>query len=188
MTLDSTLIAAVLLLGAALVAAVGGNGVYLRFAAMLSAALAIAVLAQAFLPGPHTLELAGVAALPVLPLAGVSLGLSAIARFLRPLPPLPATLLLLAALGGGVGALFGAGLFFALLPLLLGGLAATIAALHRAAVTGLLAGVLLMASACAFAGAGMTMPGLLLLAAALTGFSLQTRASKSSASLVWFVP
>lgn len=188
MVLDSTLIAAVVLLASALYAALAGGGVYLRVAAILCAALAVAVAAQAGLPGPTMLQLAGAAALPVLPLAGVSLALSAIARFLRPLPPLPATLLLLAALGGGVGALFGAGLLFALLPLLLGGLAATIAALHRAAIAALLAGVLLMASACAFAGAGVAMPGLLLLAAALTGFSLQTRMSRTRASLVSFSP
>lgn len=183
MVIDSTLIAAVALLASSLYGAMCGAGVYLRFAAILCAALAIAVAAQLFLPG-----FAGVAALPVLPLAGVSLGLSAIARFLRPLPPLPATLLLLAALGGGVGALFGAGLVFALLPLLLGGLAATIAALHRAAFTGLLTGVLLLASACAFAGAGVTLPGLALLAAALAGFALQTRVSKSRAALMPFSP
>jgi hypothetical protein len=183
MVFDSILVAAVTLLGAALFAIVCGAGVYLRFAAILCAALAVAVGAQRLLPG-----VAGAVALPVLPLAGVSLALGAIARFLRPLPSLPATLTLLLALGGGVGALFGAGLVFALLPLLLGGLAATIAALHRAAVTALLAGVLLMASACAFAGAGVAMPGLLLLAAALAGFSVQTRASNTRASLVSFSP
>ena len=76
----------------------------------------------------------------------------------------------------------------ALLPLLLGGLAATVAALNRAAVTALLAGVLLMASACAFAGAGLSMPGLLLLAVALAGFAVQARASKTGAPLVSLVP
>jgi hypothetical protein len=179
MALDSTLIAAVLLLGASLYAAIAGAGVYLRFAAILCAALALAVLAQIVLPG-----FAAAAALPVLPLAGAGLSLCVVARLLRPLPPLPATLVLVLALGCGIASLFGAALLFALLPLLLGGLVATVAALHRAAVTGVLAGVLLMASACAFAAAGLTLPGLALLSASLAGFAIQTRASNRRASLV----
>jgi len=183
MAIDSTLIAAALLLASSLYAALAGGGVYLRFAAILCAALALAAATQVFTPG-----LSGAVALPVLPLAGVALSLSAIARFLRPLSPLPATLALVLALAAGCAALFGAGLLFALLPLLLGGLAATVAALNRAAVTALLAGVLLMASACAFAGAGLSMPGLLLLAVALAGFAVQARASKTGAPLVSLVP
>jgi hypothetical protein len=184
MTSDSlTLLAAVPLLAAALYAAVLGAGVYLRFAAMLCAALALAVMTRFRVPG-----LAEAAALVALPLLGASLGLCAIARFVRPLPPLPATLGLAAALAGGLIALLGGVVAFALLPLLLSGLAATIAALHRAAVTPLLAGLLLMAAACAFAGAGVALPGLLLLAASLAGFALQRRVSRRSAALMSAAP
>lgn len=176
MAVDSTLIAAALLLGSALHAAVCGAGVYLRFAAMLCAALALAVLAHVLAPG-----LAAAVALPVLPLAGAGLGLSAIARWLRPVPPLPATLVLVTALACGLLALSGANLLFALLPLLLAGVTAAAAALHRAAVTAALAGLLLASSACAFLARGVALPGLLLLAAGLTGFAVQARVSTSRA-------
>jgi len=179
---DSPLIAAALLLGAALYAALAGTGVYLRFAAMLCAALAAALLAALLLPGFFDPRLAAAVALPVLPLAGVSLGLCAIARCLRPMPALPATLALAAALAGGIAALFGAGLLFALLPLLLAGVAVMVAALHRAAFSLLLAGALLMAAASAFLARGVTLPGVMLLAAALAGFAVQTRASNSRAA------
>lgn len=182
MALDSTLMAAALLLGASLYAALGGSGVYLRFAAMLCAALALARLVQPLLPG-----LGGAVALPVLPLAGVALGLCAIARCGKPLPALPATLALMAALGGGLLALFGASLLFALAPLLLGGLAVTVAALRRGTFTLLLAGVLLMAAAAALLARGVALPGLVLLAAALTGF-VQTRASSSRAAMTGAAP
>ena len=97
---DSTLIAALPLMAASLYAAVTGAGVYLRFAAMLCAALAAALLAALLLPGHFDAGLAAAVALPVLPLAGVSLGLCAIARCLRPMPALPATLALVYLNGG----------------------------------------------------------------------------------------
>lgn len=182
MAFDSTLIAALPLMAASLYAAVTGAGVYLRFAAMLCAALAAALLAALLLPGHFDAGLAAAVALPVLPLAGVSLGLCAIARCLRPMPALPATLALAAALAGGIAALFGGSLLFALLPLLLGGLAVMVAALHRAAFSLLLAGALLMAAASAFLARGVTLPGVMLLAAALAGFAVQTRASHNRAA------
>lgn len=180
---DSSLIAAALLLGVSLFAAVNGVGVYLRFAAMLCAALALAVPANAVLPG-----LAGAVALLALPLAGASLGLCAAARLLRPLPPLAATLALVAALGAGLSGLAGAGLAPALLPVLLGGLLAAVAALHRAMLAPLLAGVLLMAAACAVLARGPALPGLVLLAAALAGFAIQRRVSNSGAVLARTAP
>jgi hypothetical protein len=179
---DSALIAALLLLASSLCAALSGTGVYLRFAAMLGAALAAAFLAPPLLPGLFDMRLAAAVALPVLPLAGVGLGLCAIARCLGPMPPLPATLALAVALAGGIAALLGASLLFALLPLLLGGLAVTVAALHRAALCLLLAGMLLMAAAAAFLARGVALPGVMLLAAALAGFAAQTRASNSRAA------
>jgi len=181
--IDSTLIAAALLLAASLYAVLCGEGVYLRFAAALCAALAVAVGAGGFVPG-----LEAAVALPALPLIGVALALSAIARLSRPVPALPATLALVLALGGGFAGLFGAGPVFALLPLLLCGLVATIAALSRGNVTATLAGALLTAAACAFLARGVALPGLVLLASALGGFALQTRASNSSASRLSFSP
>jgi hypothetical protein len=182
MVLDSSLIAAVLLLAASLHTARAGTGAYLRFAAILCAALALAWLAEPLLPG-----LAGAVALPVLPLAGAGLALSAIARCFKPVPALPATLTLMAALAGGILTVFGAGLLFALAPLLLGGLAVILAALHRAAFVLLLAGVLLMASAAALLARGVALPGAVLLAAALVGFA-QRRVSSSRAGLIGAVP
>lgn len=183
MLLDSTLIAALLLLAAALYAALCGEGVYLRFAAALCAALAVAAGAGRFLPG-----LESAVALPALPLIGAALALSTVARLARPVPALLATLVLLLALGGGFAALFGAGPVFALLPLLLGGLVVAIAALSRGHVTATLAGALMTAAACAFLARGVALPGLVLLAAVLGGFALQTRASNSSASRLSFSP
>jgi hypothetical protein len=182
MTLDSSLIAALPPLAASLYAALCGTGVYLRFAATLCAALAVAVMAQPFLPG-----VAAAVALPVLPLAGAGLGLSAIARCCKPVPALPATLALAAALGGGIFALFGGSLLFALLPLLLGGLAVAVVALHRAAFVLLLAGVLLMAAAAALLARGVALPGLVLLAAALAGFA-QARVSSRRAVFAAVAP
>jgi hypothetical protein len=179
---DSSLIAALLLLAVSLAAARTGVGVYLCFAATLCAALAFSRLAEPLLPGFST-----AVALPVLPLAGVGLGLSAIARCCRPVPALPATLALAAALGGGVFALFGGSLLFALLPLLLGGLAVAVVALHRAAFVLLLAGVLLMAAAAALLARGVALPGLMLLAAALAGFA-QARVSSRRAVFATAAP
>jgi hypothetical protein len=180
---DSTLIAAVVLLIASLYAALCGAGVYLRFAAILTLAIAVAVLANGMAPGVE-----GAVALAALPLAGASLALCAIARAGRPLPALPATLALVFALLGGLAALAGAGLIFALLPPLLAGLVAAVAGLHRAALRPLLAGLLLAAAACAFFSAGVGLAGLLLLAAALAGFAVQTRASKTGARLLSVSP
>ena len=183
MAVDSTLIAAALLLAASLYAVLRGEGVYLRFAAALCAALAVAAGSGGFVPG-----LEAAVALPALPLIGVALVLSAVARLARPVPALPATLALLLALAGGFAALFGAGPVFALLPLLLCGLAAAITALSRGNVTATLAGALLTAAACAFLARGVALPGLVLLGCALGGSALQTRASNSSASRLSFSP
>src|SRR5690349_6401227 len=119
MAIDSSLIAAFLLLSVALFTACSGAGNYLRFAAMLSAALAAACLSRE--PG-----LSAAAGLIALPLPGAALGLSALARAGRRLPQLPATLALAGALGAGLGALFTGAVMAALLPLALGGVAMTI--------------------------------------------------------------
>jgi hypothetical protein len=172
-----TLLAAVLLLTVSLHAVLRGAGLYLRFAASLCGALALAVLAERWAaPG-----LAAAASLPALPLAGIALGLTGMARCIRPVPPLPASLLLIAALAAGLLALFGFNAVLVLLPPLAGGIAvAAVAGLSGAPVTAL-AGALLAASAPAFLARGIAASGLLLLAAALAGFAVQTLASKRRA-------
>ena len=93
----------------------------------------------------------------------------------------------MAGFGGGILALSGAGLLFALLPLLLAGVAVTVAALHRGAVMLASAGLLLMAATAALLARGVALPGLALLSAALAGF-VQTRVSSSRAALTGAVP
>jgi hypothetical protein len=170
------LLAAMALLAVSLQAVLRGPGLYLRFAAALCGALALAVLAERWAPG-----LAAAASLPALPLAGAALGLTGVARCTRPVPPLLASLFLVAALAAGLLALFGFNAVLVLLPLLAGGIGvAAVAGLSGAPVTAL-AGALLAASAPAFLARGIAAPGLLLLAASLAGFALQTLASKRRA-------
>ena len=127
---------------------------YLRFAAILAAALALAVLAQGWIPG-----IAQAAALIVLPLAGAALSLAALARFATPPPPLFATLCLVLALGCSLAALLGGRPALSLLPLAAGGAAAMIVALSRGAPIAALAGALLLAGTCAFFARGVAAPG-----------------------------
>jgi hypothetical protein len=169
-----TLASAALLLLVALFTVLRGRGLYLRFAATLLAAMALAVLAE-----PRVTGLAPAASLAVLPLAGAALGLCAIARFARPLPPLIASLLLVAALGGGVMALFGGGLAPVLLPPALGGMVIAVASVSRGAGLAAMSGLLLAASAPALLARGLSAPALLLLAASLAGLALQKRASST---------
>lgn len=174
---DPILIAAMLLLGASLFAGRSGTGDYLRFAAMLSSALALAVLSRVE-------GLAAAAALVTLPLAGAALGLSALARAGRRSPPLLACLLLALALASGLSALFTGMAAPALLPLALGGLAMLLAGRP---VT-MLSGLLLLAASSAGLGEGMGAGLLALLAAALTGAGLYRRVSSRTAFFVAAAP
>jgi hypothetical protein len=134
---------------------------YLRFAAMLLAALAVAA----------PLGLGDVAALLLLPLAAASLALSALARFARPLPPLAATLALVAALMGGIGAMLLGFWVLALLPVAVAGLVIIAAALHGVAPVAAIAGTALLASGLGIVQQGAGAGVLLLCAAALTGLA-----------------
>lgn len=167
-------ISALLLLGVALFTAWNGSGNYLRFAAMLFAALAAAYLSH--LPG-----LAAAAGLIALPLAGAALGLSALARAGIRLPQLPATLTLAAALASGLAALLGGVVMAALLPLALGGVAILIANLRRGAFIAALPGILIVAAASAAISDGLGTASLSLLAAGLFGATLQKRVSSRRA-------
>jgi hypothetical protein len=174
MAIDSSLIAAVLLLGTALFTAVGGGGNYLRFAAMLLAALAAACLSRQ--PG-----LAAAAGLIALPLSGAALGLCALARAGARLPQLPATLLLAGALACGLGALFTGTVMAALLPLALGGIAMIAASLKGGVAIAAMAGFLVLGAACAGLSDGLGAASLSLLAAGLFGANLQKRVSSRRA-------
>jgi hypothetical protein len=166
MPVDSVaLVSAVLLLGVALFTAVSGGGNYLRFAAMLLAAVAAAYLSRQ--PG-----LAAAAGLIALPLSGAALGLSALARAGTRLPQLPATLLLAGALACGLGALFTGTVMAALLPLAFGGIAMTAASLKNGFSLAAMAGFLVLCAACAALSDGLGAASLSLLAAGLFGASL----------------
>ena len=178
---DPDIIAALLLLAVALLA--GRGGAYLRFAAMLFAALALACCAQIYVPG-----LDHAVALMILPLGGATLGLFALARFGRKLPALPATLLLTASLACGLGALLEGTAILALIPLALGSLAVIFASLHRMALIAAFSGMLLFAAACAFTIAGTSVATLSLLTAALFGLSVQTFSSNRRADFSVSLP
>lgn len=170
------LISAVLLLGVALFTAWNGGGNYLRFAAMLCAAVAAAYLSR--LPG-----LAAAAALLALPMTGAALALSALAHAGARLPQLPATLVLAGALGAGLAALLTGTAMAALLPLALGGVAMAIANLRGGAPVAALSGFLIVAASCAGISDGLGAASLGLLAAGLFGSNLQKRVSSRRADL-----
>ena len=181
MAIDSSLIAAFLLLGVALFAAWSGAGNYLRFAAMLCAALAAACLSR-------QPDLAAAAGLIVLPMTGAALGLSALARAGRKLPQLPATLALAGALGAGLGALFTATVMAALLPLALGGVAMTIAGMRCGAIVPALSGFLVLGCACAAVSDGLGAASFGMLGAGLFGACFQRRVSSRPADLSSALP
>jgi hypothetical protein len=145
---------------------------YLRFAAMLLAALAVAA----------SLGLGDVAALLLLPLASASLALSALARFARPLPPFPATLALVAALTGGIGAMLLGFWLLALLPVAVASLAIIAAALHGVAPIPVIAGAALLASGLGYVQQGAGAGVLLLCAASLVGLARDSQLLRSTKS------
>jgi hypothetical protein len=134
---------------------------YLRFAAVLFAALALAV----------PLMLADAAALLLLPLASAALMISALARFAKPLPVLPASLVMVAGLAGGLGALVSGLVMPALLPVMLAGVAVIAVAINGIAAMPVLAGAGLVAAGLAFLEQGAHAGALLFSAAALVGLA-----------------
>jgi hypothetical protein len=181
MTLDSSLdfVAAVALFGAsigawALAAPLSSRvRVYLRFAAVLFAALALSV----------PLGLADVTALLLLPLASSALMVSALARFARPLAALPASLVLVVGLSGGLGALISGTDLPALAPVMIAGLAVIAAAINGVAVMPVLAGASLIAAGLAFTQEGSRGGLLLFCAAALIGLSKPQLLRSSNSAL-----
>jgi hypothetical protein len=143
---------------------------YLRFAAMLLAALAVAT----------PLGLGDVAALLLLPLGSASLALSALARFARPLPQFPATLALVAALMGGIGAMLLGFWVLALVPVAVASLVIIAAALHGVAPMPVLAGAALLASGLGTVQQGAGAGELLLCAASLIGLARSRQLLRST--------
>src|SRR4051812_33285813 len=117
---------------------------YLRFAAMLFAALGVTRL----------VGLADVAGLFLLPLGGASLMVAALALFARPLPVLAVSAALMIALAGGLAGLVSGVAVLALAPVIFAGLAIIAASLNVVAVIPLLAGAALLAAGLAFLGQG----------------------------------
>jgi len=147
---------------------------YLRFAAMLFAALAAAA----------PLGLADSAALFLLPLGGASLMVSALAQFARPLPAFAAGLGLVAALAGGLAALLSGVPMFALAPAMFAGLAVIAASLNAVAAIALLAGASLLAAGLVLLEQGARAGLFLFCAAALVGLAKPSAKQKRSALAV----
>ena len=147
--------------------------VYLRFAAVLFAALAVSV----------PLGMADVTALLLLPLASCALMISALARFARPLAALPASLALVVALGCGLGALIAGTDIPALATVMVAGLAVIAAAINGVAVMPMLAGAGLIAAGLAFTQEGSRGGLLLFCAAALIGLSKPQLLRSSNSAL-----
>ena len=134
---------------------------YLRFAAVLLAAVAASV----------PLGISNETALFLLPLAGASLMIAAMARFAAPLPVLVATLALVASLMGGLGAMLWNHPMLALTPVILAGLAIIAAAMNGMAILACLAGLALPASGLVLLEQGAGSGFLLFAAAALVGLA-----------------
>ncbi|MEO8301425.1 MAG: hypothetical protein ABI608_06520, partial [Rhizomicrobium sp.] len=134
---------------------------YLRFAAVLFAAIAVSV----------PFGMSDYVALFLLPLAGVSLMIAALARFAAALPGLIATLALVAGLAGGISAMLWNFPMLALAPLTFAALAIIAAALNGTAIMACLAGVALLGSALVLLEQGSGSGFLLFAAAALLGLA-----------------
>lgn len=146
---------------------------YLRFAAVLLAALAAAAL----------LRLADVAVLLLLPLASISLALSALARFAQPLRNFAATLALVAGLATGLAAMLSGMWILALVPVAVASLVVIAAGVNGMALAPALSGVALLAAGLATAQQGAHAGALLFLAAGL--FGLSRRQLLRSTSKAW---
>jgi hypothetical protein len=134
---------------------------YLRFAAMLFAALGVTRLAG----------LADVAGLFLLPLGGASLMVAALAMLARPLPVFAICLALVIALAGGIAGLLSGIAVLALAPVIFAGLAIIAVSLNGVAAIPLLAGVALLAAGLSFLEQGAQAGLFLFCAAALVGLA-----------------
>lgn len=134
---------------------------YLRFAAMLLAAIAVSV----------PFGISDDVALFLLPLASASLVIAALARFAAHLPVLAATLALVACLVGGLSAMLWNVPMLALTLVTVASLAIIAAALNGTAIMACLAGTALLGSGLALIEQGTGAGFLLFVAAALVGLA-----------------
>jgi hypothetical protein len=134
---------------------------YLRFAAMLLAALSVTCVAG----------LGDIASLFLLPLASAALALSALARFARPLRSVAATLVLVASLAAGLAAMLSGLWILSLMPVALASLVITAASLNGMAWVQALSGPALLAAGLSMLQQGLQAGALLFLAAGLIGLS-----------------
>ncbi|MBN9587832.1 MAG: hypothetical protein BGN85_08450 [Alphaproteobacteria bacterium 64-11] len=148
---------------------------YVRFAAVLLAALAVCVGLES-----AGLQLGGVAVLFLLPLASGSLAVAALARFARRPPPLAAGLLLAVMLVTGLAAALTGWTMVSLVPVVLFSLLIGVVALGGMAPLAALGALALLAAALAFLEKGAGTGMLLFLAAAIIGLS---RAAPSAAAV-----
>jgi hypothetical protein len=138
---------------------------YLRFAAVLFAALAVSA----------PLGLLTAVAPFLLPLASAALMIAAFARFATPLPVFAASLALIVGLFCGLAAMLGNSVMLAVLPVICAGLAIIGAALHGIALTAVLAGVALLVSGLVLLEQSAASALLLFAAAALIGLAKRPR-------------
>jgi hypothetical protein len=142
-----------------------GARLYLRFAAVLLAALAVTV----------PLGTSDVAVLLLLPLVATALMIAALARFAAPLPAFAASLALIAGLAGGLGAMLWGYALPALVPIIVAGLTIIAAALNAGAAMPVLAGAALLGAALIVLEQGAGSGLFLLCAAALVGLAKPAR-------------
>jgi hypothetical protein len=176
MTFDSLdLFAAAALLGAAIVAwrlAVGLRAharLYLRFAAVLFAALAIGT----------PLGLGDAAGLLLLPLSAGALMISTVANLARPIPVFAACLALTLSLAGGLCSLLTGAPMAGLAPVMFAGLAVIAVALNGVAAIPILAGAALLAAGLIYLNQGAHAGLLFFCAAALMGLAKPPRGRKA---------
>lgn len=166
MVFDSRLIAsAVVLFTAGLLAwhlaapLRAGARLHLRFAAILMAGLAVCA----------ALALAPVAVLFLLPLSSAALALVALARFARALPVFVVSLVLVVALGFGLGATLSGQGMLALWPSVIAALVIVLAGLRLLSPVLVLAGIALLAASLLLLAQGFGAGVMLFCAAALVG-------------------
>lgn len=145
---------------------------YLRFAAVLLAALSVTAIAG----------LGDIAVLFLLPLSCVSLALSALGRFARPLRDVAATLALVASLACGLAAMLSGIWILALMPVALASLVIVAASVNSMALVPALSGIALFAAGLATLQ-GAQIGALLFLAAALVGLSRPQLLRSTSSAL-----
>jgi hypothetical protein len=151
-----------------------GARLYLRFAAMLFAALAVS----------FPLGLAGAVSLFLLPFAAAALMIAGLARFAGPLPGFAASLVLVLGLGFGLAALLSGMVLLALLPGAVAGLVIAATSLNRGEIIAALAGAALLIGALASWSEDARAGVFLFCAAALLGLARPSLARRKSALAV----